>query len=385
MARFYPNGAGAGGVTSSEVTVSSYDVPKSKTALTSDSDDGVIYGKLEEYSSAVEAANSKDEANKRIMLTIPKRGLYTPSAKLFATYENVGTLIGLNEGNLANGQKVLGITGGYKGLGDATPADVRTGKKFSTAELSDADGAMPEQGGSVFVPGVSNKTAVAADRYVTGDVIVSGDPNLVAENIKKGSMIFGVTGSWDGFVPGPSDIYNRGSWGNGFTKEHFNVAINSSLGRDFINESSIIDEERDLKVIIQYKFNPSKYAHNISTQKYFITGTNKWLNFSGYSKLNITFTEARVNVVGDDKIPLTFVALANSGSSIASLTYRDEKGSWIQGAVEKTVSLDISHYNGLGGFQLQLYNHRQSWDRSKPAPEHKGSFHTFYIHRIWFE
>ncbi len=54
---------------------------------------------------------------------------------------------------------------------------------------------IPTQGGSTTTPGASDKTIVAANRYVTGDIKVKGDANLIAANIISGKSIFGVAGT----------------------------------------------------------------------------------------------------------------------------------------------------------------------------------------------
>ncbi len=46
-----------------------------------------------------------------------------------------------------------------------------------------------------YTPTTSNQT-IAAGRYLSGDQVIKGDSNLVAENIKKGISIFGVNGSY---------------------------------------------------------------------------------------------------------------------------------------------------------------------------------------------
>ena len=65
------------------------------------------------------------------------------------------------------------------------------GTKSSTKQLT-------TQAAKTVTPGTTNQTAVASGRYTTGDVVVSGDANLVPENIAEGVSIFGVTGVFNG-------------------------------------------------------------------------------------------------------------------------------------------------------------------------------------------
>lgn len=75
---------------------------------------------------------------------------------------------------------------------------------------------IPTQGGSTTTPGTAAKTIVAANRYVTGNIVVAGDRNLVPGNIKKNVTIFGVRGTWSGYVPSATDLYLRGNNPAGF-------------------------------------------------------------------------------------------------------------------------------------------------------------------------
>lgn len=68
---------------------------------------------------------------------------------------------------------------------------VSGGTKSATQQLT-------TQGAKTVTPGTSNQTAVASGRYTTGDVVVSGDANLVPENIAEGVSIFGVQGTHSG-------------------------------------------------------------------------------------------------------------------------------------------------------------------------------------------
>lgn len=97
--------------------------------------------------------------------------------------------------------KVLPINGSY-----TIPVGYHNGSGKVTQSI-------PVQGGSTTIPGTANKTIVAANRYVNGNIIVAGDPNLQAGNIKKGVSIFGKTGTFEGYTTSPLYLFNNGNWG----------------------------------------------------------------------------------------------------------------------------------------------------------------------------
>ena len=56
---------------------------------------------------------------------------------------------------------------------------------------------MTTKGATTYTPTTSNQT-ISSGTYLTGTQTISGDANLVAGNIKSGTTIFGVTGSYTG-------------------------------------------------------------------------------------------------------------------------------------------------------------------------------------------
>ena len=103
-------------------------------------------------------------------------------------------------GNLkANGVYTLRFDGvnfilqGSDAAGDATPADVLSGKTFSSDQDTELVGTMPNRGEIILTPGTSQKAIPAG--YHNGLGYVAGDANLVADNIAGGKSIFGVTGN----------------------------------------------------------------------------------------------------------------------------------------------------------------------------------------------
>ena len=57
-------------------------------------------------------------------------------------------------------------------------------------------------------PGTSSQTLSTSGKYMTSDINISGDANLVADNIKKGVSIFGVAGAYQG----STQIINGGNY-----------------------------------------------------------------------------------------------------------------------------------------------------------------------------
>lgn len=344
--RFYLSSGAGGGVTSDDVTASRYDIPKSKKTIATDSNDEVMAGLLDEYDTPVEAPNSLDQENSRVQLTIPNRGLYTANSKLYASYDNVKTLIGLTPEKVAVGNTILGAEGAYKGLGNAGTADVLSGKTFSTAALSNATGTMPTQGGSTITPGTANKTAVAANRYVNGNVIVAGDADLKAANIKKGVKIFGVTGTFEGYVPTATDLYLRGNNIAGWT--------NTGDERDIKFESGGIH-------VIGNGSGGSRGMHITS---------GKTINLTPYSKLNVQVNYKLGLLSSGVSLDLILHASENPTSSfkeIASVTLGGFTGNvW----KEVTGSIDITNDNYTR--YLRLYFDPMATSASKG-----------WVYRIW--
>lgn len=58
---------------------------------------------------------------------------------------------------------------------------------------------LQTQDGWTITPGTTDIIGCQANRYCKGDIIVKGDANLIPGNIKKDVVIFGVTGTYQGF------------------------------------------------------------------------------------------------------------------------------------------------------------------------------------------
>lgn len=88
----------------------------------------------------------------------------------------------------------------------ATASDVRNGKVIVDKDGNPLTGTMAEQAGGTYTPGTANKTLIPANTFATSDVIMKGDPNLIAANLKKGVSIFGVSGNFEGWITEDTNI-----------------------------------------------------------------------------------------------------------------------------------------------------------------------------------
>ena len=72
---------------------------------------------------------------------------------------------------------------------------------YVTAGTKSVTHQLTKQLGKTVTPGTSDVVAVESGKYTTGTVYVKGDSNLTADNIKSGTSIFGVTGSYVDSTP----------------------------------------------------------------------------------------------------------------------------------------------------------------------------------------
>lgn len=153
---------------------------------------------------------------------IVAKGVAVPDGTTFRAYaEKIGSIVKVpslsNPGSasdLRSGKQLAGadgsvITGTLAEVTQATPSISVSSGGLITAAAAQVGGIVADgtksatqqlttQGAKTVTPTTTNQTAVASGRYTTGDVVVSGDANLVPENIAEGVSIFGVTGTHSG-------------------------------------------------------------------------------------------------------------------------------------------------------------------------------------------
>ena len=102
---------------------------------------------------------------------------------------------------------------------------------------------LATQGAVNVTPGTANKTACAANRWTTGSIIILGSSSLVASNIRNGVTIFGVRGTFRGWVDNTYDWVNRSysevwNYGEGITRTFYDQTISGSTLTNLKNSFS---------------------------------------------------------------------------------------------------------------------------------------------------
>lgn len=108
------------------------------------------------------------------------------------TYEGE-TPEGLTPENIKAGVEIAGVTGTFTSDATAAAGEILTGKT-AYVNGNKVTGTIASKGAQTYTPGTSDQT-IANGQYLIGDQTIKGDANLVAENIKQGVSIFGVTGT----------------------------------------------------------------------------------------------------------------------------------------------------------------------------------------------
>lgn len=110
---------------------------------------------------------------------------------------NPGAAADLRKGKQLIGQSGQIVTGTLEEVQQATPSISVSSSGLITATAGDksATKQLSTQAGGTRTPGTSDAIIAYNGQYVTGNITMKGDANLIPENIKSGVSIFGVAGS----------------------------------------------------------------------------------------------------------------------------------------------------------------------------------------------
>ena len=365
MGKIWMPGGGGGGASSDDCTLMRAAVPKGLTAVTADSDDEALEGTLD-----TEATLSDSQA-----LSGQTYLKFNPQTKLFE--KRIGDMAnkGAWNGSVAMNGTVTIPAGYHNGSGKVTgPAITNRGNYGGTGNSRGND--APNQRMWVKVPGgYYNENAQVFLNWAD----IRSMAGLTPDKIKKNVSIMGITGTHDGFVPGPMDIYNRGAWGTGY-------GMSDIIG--FTGNSK--DETQTKLESSSIKFKYIKRDISFSG-KHSLLGCfkTKPINFSPYKSINFIVSRVQGISISNKIVEWQDVKLrayiyssdGNSKISSKDYYYGGKTSNGISDpSGEVTSSIDLSNINITGNLTVELYSAYDGHTDGMSA----GEFHEAYVHRIWF-
>ena len=354
--------SGGSGSGSDECTATKAEVLKGYKTITSDSDDEIVEGTLE---LSGDAADSQVLAGKTYYNTNPKNkrsGTMTNNGAVSQTL-NAGASYIIPSGYHNGSGKVTANS-----LSSQTSASAAVGHILSgqTAWVNGnkITGNIASMEGQTINPSTSPQTVSSSSKYMTGNVVVNPVSNLSSGNIKKGTVVGGVTGTFEGYVAGSLDLYNRGAWGN--------ISVSNLNGTWYSGGNYRVGSIRYDSAQIAIVSGGTYYNLPLLIQKSF--------NVINYSYLNVTVAKAK---------SATQKCLIDCGTSYDNNPTIDglSRGKWrilnslsntgyiiISGVnTEQTVSINLTNVNSVVYFLLRFEASGAVYDGD-----------AMYIKRIWF-
>lgn len=200
MAKAVICSGGGGGSGSDDCTALRSYVVEGYTAITQDSDDEPAEGTMVDRGTydVEDVANNSSRNCINVYLETGAYRIKTPSHQnrhpVWVPYNILSNAIGLTPSKLWPGNTVAGVTSNKETMA-----------------------------GQTITPKSTQQTVQCNGKAMTGNIIVAGDSDLVASNIKLGANIFGVAGSANGFVCPDGYIYYRGD-------NPYNFALTGAFG-----------------------------------------------------------------------------------------------------------------------------------------------------------
>lgn len=213
-------------------------------------------------------------------------------------------------------------------------------------------------GAQTINPTASQQIVSTSGKYLTGNVTVNGVSNLNAANIKKGVNVGGTVGSFEGYIAGSLDLYNRGAWGS---------ITSSNLGPTWSNQGDYRPGT--------LRYDSAQIALVGANIRYSLSMLiTKSFNTINYSYFNVTMLSAQ-SVTQLLRIECG-TGYQTSDSNKWEITNRlGDTGNISIGppSSETTITLNLSSINSTVYFLLSMY------------PNTGISAKDFaYIKRIWF-
>lgn len=207
-------GSGGGGITSDDVTASRADVIATAQTITSDSDDEVVNGTMADIG-AIDKYQSIRSDSSNLYLGVSNGAHITNASsgypEVYIPLSDLRSKIGVPDATkILKGTTIAGVAGTMVNNGgvSATLAinntyTIPAGYHDGTGKIS-VDKQYASKAGFSYIAKkpTTMQLIQAANTYMSGNIVLKGDANLVASNIKRGITIFGIKGTAEDYEAG---------------------------------------------------------------------------------------------------------------------------------------------------------------------------------------
>lgn len=209
----------------------------------------------------------------------------------------------------------------------------------------------------IYTPSTVNQT-IGAGQYLSGDQIISGDPNLKPENIAKGKTIFGVTGSF--YAADDYYLIKRyAGYQNGF-----------SLTGIYVGQSTrpYLDRDGSMysgNIILKVTENSGNYWHLVHSAR-----SDELIDVTSFRKLKVTMSmgtssnDFTIGLVSSENLNRVVVSDFHNGSSASVFASRVQGGT--SAYDDYVCTIDVTNLSG-GYYFVVGYRGRTSSSISELA------------------
>lgn len=265
----------------------------------------------------IEDAKNTRVANSKLILAMTNGAHITNNTgqnypEVQTPYSSVASTLGVTAAKIATGSSIAGVNGTYTGLGNATQAQVLSGRTFSTSTLSNKTGTMPNvdasenrknyvmnsSNGNLYLrmtngAHVTNASGVGYPEVYISQADVAKAYSVTADKIAYGQTIMGVKGTnYGGQQISSASPFAGGKFGDGVSLNNFDVwSWGSNIGEySGSNSKSFANNDH-----IHITFQNYRYDKSMSHSSGAVVAFNKQISFSTIKTITMTFMVEKNN------------------------------------------------------------------------------------------